>query len=133
VLVAAALFVPALLVTAVWAAVPLLFAAALFLGAANPPLDAARLDIIHPAVWGRAESIRTVLRNCGDALAPLLFGVFADSIFSGRDGLEYTFLLMLGTLFVAAVITLVFGRRTYPGDVAAAAESMRRTGAASST
>lgn len=123
VLVAGALFVPALLVTAVWAAAPLLFAAALFLGAANPPLDAARLDIIHPAVWGRAESIRTMLRNCGDALAPLLFGVFADSVFAGRNALEHTFLLMLGTLFAAAVITLAFGRRTYPGDVAAAAES----------
>lgn len=126
VLVAGALFVPALLVTAVWAAVPLLFTAALFLGAANPPLDAARLDIIHPAVWGRAESIRTVLRNCGDATAPLLFGVFADSIFAGSNALEYTFLLMLGTLFIAAVITLVFGRRAYPGDVAAAAESTDR-------
>lgn len=128
VFVAALLFVPALLVSAVWAAVPLLFAAALFLGAANPPLDAARLDIIHPAVWGRAESIRTVLRNCGDALAPLLFGVFADSVFGGGNGLEYTFLLMLGTLVVSAVITLAFGRRTYPGDVAAAAESTQRAG-----
>ena len=26
------------------------------------PLDAARLDIIHPALWGRAEGVRTVLR-----------------------------------------------------------------------
>jgi predicted MFS family arabinose efflux permease len=121
---AGALFVPALLTSSVWAAIALLVAASLCLGAANPPLDAARLDIIHPAVWGRAESIRTVLRNCADAAAPLLFGVLSGAVFGGSSGLEYTFLLMLGTLFVAAVITLVFGRRTYSGDVAAAAESL---------
>jgi hypothetical protein len=34
---------------------------------------------------------------------------------------------MLVSLLAAAVITLVFGRRTYPSDVAAAAESERRT------
>lgn len=122
---AGVLFVPTLVTTDVWVAVALLFGASLFLGAANPPLDAARLDIIHPAVWGRAEAIRTMLRSCGDAAAPLLFGVFADSVFGGSTGLEYTFLLMLGTLFIAAAITLVFGRRTYPGDVAAAAESAK--------
>jgi hypothetical protein len=122
---AGALFVPALLTADVWAAVALLFGASVFLGAANPPLDAARLDIIHPAVWGRAESIRTMLRSGGDAVAPLLFGVLADSVFGGSSGLQYTFLLMLGSLFIAAAITLVFSRRTYPGDVVAAAESVK--------
>jgi MFS family permease len=118
------LFVPALVVTSVWLAVPLLTAAALCLGAVSPPLDAARLDIIHPAMWGRAESVRTVLRTCGDAVAPLLFGVMSASVFGGSTGLEYTFLSMLGTVVAAALITLLIARRTYPHDVAAVARSL---------
>lgn len=126
VLAAGVLFVPALITTHLSLAVPLLVVAAMFLGAANPPLDAARLDIMVPGLWGRAEALRTVLRNGGDAAAPLLFGVLAQSVFGGSAGLEYTFLIMLAALFLAAVISLVIGRRTYPHDVAAAAESLRR-------
>lgn len=126
VLLAAGLFVPALITPSVGIALPLLILAALCLGASNPPLDAARLDIIVPRARGRAEAVRTFLRSCGDAAAPLLFGVLAESVFGGHSGLEYTFLLMLVSLVAAAVITLVFGRRTYPSDVAAAAESERR-------
>lgn len=120
------LFVPALITTHLSIAVPLLVLAAMFLGAANPPLDAARLDIMVPGLWGRAEALRTMLRNCGDAAAPLLFGVLAESVFGGTNGLEYTFLIMLVALFLSAAISLVIGRRTYPHDVAAAAESLRR-------
>ena len=36
---------------------------AALLSAANPPLDAARLDIMPAGLWGRAESTRTVLRS----------------------------------------------------------------------
>ncbi|HET6876503.1 MAG TPA: MFS transporter [Jatrophihabitans sp.] len=123
VLCAAVIFVPALLTTSVWVAIPLLVLASLFLGATNPPLDAARLDVMLPCLWGRAEAVRTVLRNAGDAVAPLLFGILASSVFGGSTGLEYTFLVMLVTLFAGALITLLIGRRTYPQDVAAAAES----------
>ncbi|MGH8960214.1 MAG: MFS transporter [Jatrophihabitantaceae bacterium] len=129
VLVAALLFIPALVTSSIWIAVPLLTAATLFLGAANPPLDAARLDIIHPRMWGRAEAVRTVLRNCADALAPVLFGFLSGTVFGASRGLEYTFLLSLITLFAAAVIVLTIGRRTYPRDVAAAAHSLQYTGA----
>jgi MFS family permease len=121
------IFVPALLVTHVAIATVLLTAASVFLGMCYPPLDAARLDIIHPQLWGRAEAVRTVLRSGGDAAAPLLFGVLAQSVFSGTKGLQYTFLIMLVSLFAASVITLLIGRRSYPSDVAAAAESLRRT------
>jgi MFS family permease len=126
VLAAGVLFVPALITTHLSLAVPLIVLAAMFLGAANPPLDAARLDIMVPGLWGRAEALRTMLRNGGDAAAPLLFGVLAESVFGRPNGLEYTFLIMLAALFVAAAISLVIGRRTYPHDVAAAAESLRR-------
>jgi sugar phosphate permease len=118
-------FIPALIVTNVWAAVLLLMLAALFLGASNPPGDAARLDIMHPRLWGRAEGVRNVLRSGMDAAAPILFGFLADSAFRGKSGLQHTFMTMLLALFAASVLTLVFGRRTYPRDVAAAAASVR--------
>ncbi len=44
---------------------------AALLSAANPPLDAARLDIMPAGLWGRAESTRTFLRSLAQALAPL--------------------------------------------------------------
>lgn len=124
VLLAGIVFVPALITTRLWLAVCLLVVASLFLGASNPPLDAARLDIIHPLLWGRAEAVRTVLRTGGDAAAPILFGVLADSVFGGPTGLEYTFLLLLVALFAAATLVLTIARRTYPQDVAAAAASL---------
>lgn len=125
VLVAGLIFVPALLVTNAWLAAGLLMVAALFLGMSTPPLDAARLDIIHPGMWGRAEGVRTVLRNGADSSAPVLFGVLAQSVFGGASGLQYTFLVMLLALFASAVITLSYGRREYPRDVAAAARSLQ--------
>src|SRR5207245_971554 len=110
------------------------------LSAANPPLDAARLDIMPPGLWGRAESVRTMLRTVGQAVAPLLFGAVADLVagFTPRQapigthpggvsagtarGLEVSFLLMLIALGAAGVI-LLRGRNHYPQDVATAAES----------
>lgn len=127
VLAAGLLFVPALITRTLWLAVLLLVAAAVFLGATNPPLDAARLDIIHPRLWGRAEAVRTALRDCADAAAPLVFGVLSTAVFAGDSGLEFTFLIFLSVLFAAAVILLVYGRRNYPQDVAAAARSLELT------
>lgn len=118
------IFIPAIITTSVAVAVPLLIVAALFLGMANPPLDAARLDVIHPALWGRAEGIRSVLRGLGDAGAPVLVGVLADDVFGGGNGLEYTLLVLLAALFAGAAIMLTIARRTYPPDVAAAAASV---------
>jgi hypothetical protein len=46
-------------------------------------------EFVMPApLWGRAESIRTVLRSLAQALASLLFGAMADYVFDGgRSGL----------------------------------------------
>jgi MFS family permease len=122
------LFVPAIFTRDAVTAVPYLTAAAFFLGAQNPPLDAARLDIMPPLLWGRAEAIRTLLRSLAMALAPLLFGAVSDYIFGGgRAGLQWTFALML--LPLAASSWLLFkGRHTYPGDVATAAASADGSG-----
>ncbi len=116
-----ALFMPAIFTRGAVTAVPYLTAAAFFLGAQNPPLDAARLDIMPPLLWGRAEAVRTLLRSLAMALAPLLFGAVSDYVFGGgRSGLQWTFAVMLVPLGASAWL-LFKGRRTYPADVATAA------------
>jgi len=93
---------------------PVLFAPALF---------AARLDIMPPLLWGRAESVRTFLRALAQALAPLLFGAVSDHVFGGgSSGLKWTFVVMLVPLAASAYL-LYEGRKTYPRDVATAAAS----------
>jgi MFS family permease len=116
-------FVPAVFMRSAAAALPYLFLAILALSAQNPPLDAARLDIMPPRLWGRAESVRTLVRAVAVALAPLLFGAVSDYVFGGgRSGLQWTFVVMLVPLAVSAFL-LFKGLRTYPGDVAAASAS----------
>lgn len=118
---ATVLFVPAIFTRSLLTAVPYLVAAAFFLQAQNPPLDAARLDIMPPLLWGRAESVRTLLRSLAQAIAPLVFGAFADNLLGGgRTGLEATFAIMLVPLAASAVL-LYGARRSYPADVATAA------------
>ncbi len=137
---------PAIATGSVAVALPLLIAGAFLLGAPNPALDAARLDIMPSGLWGRAEAVRTLLRSGGEAAAPLLFGYVSQYVFggpgsaSGGDGssgaaagnaagLEYTFLLFLGALLIAGLLALA-GLRTYPRDVATAAASAEAIGQA---
>lgn len=140
-LVAATFLLPGLVVGSLGAAIALFFLGAAGIGGANPPLDAARLDIMHPRLWGRAESVRTVLRRGFEAIAPLLFG-YVSALFGGAGaalgepgtgasrasahGLEYTFLVMLVTVCGAAGL-LIWGRLTYPRDVATAIASAEAT------
>jgi predicted MFS family arabinose efflux permease len=117
------LFAPALFIRSAGSALPYLLGAVFLLSAQNPPLDAARLDIMPPLLWGRAESVRTFLRSLAQALAPLLFGAASDHVFGGgRSGLQWTFVVMLVPLAASAYLLFV-GRRTYPRDVATAAAS----------
>jgi len=118
---ATVLFLPALFTSTTTSAVGWLLVAGFALSAQNPPLYAARLDIMPPQLWGRAEAIRTVLRGLAQALAPLLFGVVSDYVFGGgRFGLQWTFVLMLIPLGVSAFL-LFKALKTYPRDVASAA------------
>lgn len=137
---AAALLIPGVLGRNLTPAVWFDIAGASLLSAANPPLDAARLDIMPAGLWGRAESTRTVLRSLAQALAPIVFGGLADLIAGiapeqapigthpgvispgAARGLEISFLLLLGTLGAAGVV-LLKARSTYPRDVATAAAS----------
>ena len=114
-------FGPALFSRSASHAVLWLLFAVLFLSAQAPPLDAARLDIMPPYLWGRAEAVRTFLRGIAQALAPLLFGAVSDHVFGGgRSGLQWTFVVMLVPLLASAYL-LFRALRTYPRDVASAA------------
>jgi predicted MFS family arabinose efflux permease len=139
-LVAAVLFAPGLLLTALVPALVLFGLGAAGVGGANPPLDAARLDIVHYRLWGRAESVRSVLRYAAEALAPLVFGVvstefgghgatFAEPRSASDNGpaLAYTFLIMLLPLVAAGLVLCLQARRTYARDVATALASERAT------
>lgn len=113
-------FIPALVTHSALAALPYVAIAAAGLTAQNPPIDAARLDIMPPWLWGRAEGVRTFLRTAAQALAPLLFGAVSDHIFGGgTSGLRWTFVVMLLPLAAAAAF-LYRARRLYPTDVATA-------------
>jgi len=147
-LAAAVTLIPGFLSTHLTPAVWFDVLGAALLSAANPPLDAARLDIMPAGLWGRAESTRTVVRSLAQALAPLLFGGIADLVagitpspapigtrvhgavsHNTANGLEVSFLLLLGTV-VAAGVFLLRARFTYPNDVATAAASNQGGGGA---
>jgi predicted MFS family arabinose efflux permease len=132
----AAVFFASGLVTAdILIAAPFFLIAATCLGAANPPLDAARLDIMPPRLWGRAEAVRTLLRSLSEALAPLAFGVTSVALGARSSSahappdptsglaLAEAFLIVLVPLLVAGIVLAVIGRRTYPRDVATAIAS----------
>jgi MFS family permease len=116
------LFIPALVTHSAITALPYIVLAGAALSAQNPPIDAARLDIVPAPLWGRAEGIRTFVRTGAQALAPLLFGAMSD-LLSGRhpySGLRWTFVIMLLPL-TASAFYLFRAMRTYPTDVATAA------------
>jgi MFS family permease len=130
---ACALFLPPLLSGSLIIGLPLLWLAGAALYGSNPPLDAARLDIMPSWLWGRAEGVRTLLRSVATASAPLLFGFVSDQLGRGHatytsgqsanaGGITDAFLIMLVPLFVGGLI-LLGARRTYPRDVATAAAS----------
>jgi predicted MFS family arabinose efflux permease len=126
-LLSAVAFAPGIHSTSLWVAMPLFIAGAAALSATNPPMDAARLDIMPSGLWGRAESVRTILRSSLEGAAPLLVGFLADSFGGGHEGrgLEYALLLALIPVAAAGVI-LLFALASYPADAATAAESEKR-------
>jgi predicted MFS family arabinose efflux permease len=127
---AAFLFFPGVYVSSLAIALPLLALGSLVLTAANPPLDAARLDILPGRLWGRGESLRTVLRLVAEAASPAIFGWLAD-VFGGANGrnsgngLRDAFFILLIPLLANGLIMLA-ARRHYLTDVATAVASDER-------
>jgi MFS family permease len=140
-LLAVAAFLPGLLGTSLWMAAPLLFVAAAGIGGANPAVDAARLDIMHSGLWGRAEGVRATLRFALEAIAPLAFAYVATwfggghvgfaRVAAGADagdtGLGQALTVMLAVLVAAGLILLLRAVHTYPRDVATAIASEHAT------
>ena len=122
-LVVALLFVPVLLANALAVALPFLFLVGVFLMAPVAPLEAARLDVVHPHLRGRAESARTLARVIAQSSAPLLFGVISEALGGGADGLRAAFFVFLPFLAVSSVL-LVLAAREYPREVASVQESI---------
>jgi MFS family permease len=121
-LIAAILFAPAIVVTSAIVGVALLTCGTAALAAANPPIDAARLDVVPARLWGRGEAGRMALRGLLEGGAPLLVGAMAEWLGGGATGLEWTLLIMLAPV-VAASSLAIPARRTYPRDVATAVAS----------
>jgi MFS family permease len=135
-------FVSSHLTPAVWFDV----LGAALISAANPPIQAARLDVVPAGLWGRSQSALTVVRSLAQAAAPLIFGGVSDLVAgivpkaapigthphapsaSTTTGLEVSFLIMLAAL-VAAGVFLFRARTTFASDVASAAASERDGGA----
>jgi MFS family permease len=140
---AALFFLPGLLTASVAISLPLFMLAGIAFGARNPPLDAARLDIMHHRLWGRAEAVRTLLRRSMTAAAPVVFGLIADQLAvpqahaspsgahgfaanTSAQGLRLAFLVLLITLALGGILTYV-ATRTYPRDVATGLASETQT------
>ena len=103
--------------------IALLTIGAFLMAAAVAPIDAARLDIIVPHLWGRGEAGRMALRSAFEGGAPLLFGAVSGWLGGGQTGLMWTFLIMLIPMLMAGSLAWP-ARRTYPRDVATAAASV---------
>jgi sugar phosphate permease len=142
---AAAVFIlPTLLAGSLLPALVFAFLAGIALGGVNPPLNAARLDIVDSRLWGTAEAVRSTLSSISTGLAPVIFGAVSTALGqdelanagevapSAASALSRTFLIMLVTLVVAAGLLLCLARRTYPRDVATAmaSELLTASGAA---
>lgn len=137
---AALLFLPGLMIHSMGPAMAFFAAAGIAFGGRNAPLDAARLDVIHHRLWGRAEGVRTILRRLMSASAPIVFGAMADSLASGSSiegahgfganasarGLYLTFLVLLITLAAGGLLTFR-AVKTYGRDVSTAIASEKAT------
>ncbi|HTX31006.1 MAG TPA: MFS transporter [Solirubrobacteraceae bacterium] len=139
-LAAAACLLPGLLFTSRNPAIWFFVVGAGLISAANPPLQAARLDVVPAGLWGRAQSALTVVRSLAQAAAPIVFGGISQLVAGvlpsqapigthvkppsshTTTGLEVTFLIMLATLGTAGWL-LFRAKETFASDVATAAAS----------
>jgi MFS family permease len=136
-LVAAGALAAGLLLGSLSLVAPLFFVAAMGLGGANPSIDAAKLDVVHSSLWGRAEGIRATVRFALSAASAPLFGYVAALFGQPRatlhaagghaGGLRAAMLVLLVSLLGAGLVLLLRTARTYPRDVATTLASERST------
>ena len=135
------LFIPGAAISTLAFSIPIFIVAAVALGAVNAPADAARLDVMPAHLWGRAEAVRTSLRQLLQGFAPLVFGLVsasfgatgagfgagvnaasAHSSAASAHGLELAFIVLSIPLAAAGGI-LWLTRKEYLRDVVAARRS----------
>ncbi len=114
-LLTAVLWLPALLVTSLAAALPFLVLGSAALAATLPTLDAVRIDVVPAGLRGRTEAVRTLVRAVAEGGAPLVFGLVARGVGEDDRGLQVAFLTALPAL-VAAGGVLLLARRSYDVD-----------------
>lgn len=141
-------FFPGALIGTLALSIPLFFLAAFCIGSANPPVDAARLDIVPSRLWGRAEAVRTALRQVLQGLAPLIFGLVSQAFGgvgaglatgvntsataasrSAAHGLELAFVVLSAPLLVGGTV-LWRCRAAYLREIVAARRSDENSTAA---
>jgi len=112
----AVFWLPALIVHSLLLALPFLIIGSAALAATIPTLDAVRLDVVPPAIRGRAEAVRTLARALAEGGAPLVFGAVAALAGGGDDhGLQVAFLVTLPGLVATGALLLLAGR-SFDGD-----------------
>jgi MFS family permease len=122
-LVASLMLVPVFVVSSLVVALPFLVLSGALLTAPIAPLEAARLDVVHPQLRGRTESARMIAQIAAQAAAPLVFGVLSGELGGGgAEGLRLAFLLLLPLLGASSIFLMVAARH-YPHEVAAVEES----------
>ncbi len=118
---------PLLFLHSIVAALPFMLMAGALLAIPIPTLDASRLDIVHPLLWGRAEAVRTIVRTVAQSAGPIVFGLLADHLAGGgAAGLRATFFVMIPMLALNGIVLLA-ATRTYPHDVAEATAFFQAT------
>ncbi|MCY4423158.1 MAG: MFS transporter [Acidimicrobiaceae bacterium] len=120
-LISAPLFIAAFLVGYTPLMLVLLSFGALFLVAAIPPLNAARVDVLHPDLRGRGTSLDAVTQSLASAASPVIYGMIADA-----SDLRTAYMVLIPLAAVAGLILMTFALAGYRRDEQAVQEMVRR-------
>lgn len=93
---------------------------ALFLVGALPPLNAARVDVLHPDLRGRGTSLDAVTQSLASAASPVIYGIIADA-----SDLRTAYLTLIPLAALAGLILLTFALASYRRDEQAVQELVR--------
>ena len=119
-LISAPLFIAAFLVGYTPLMLILLAFGALFLVAAIPPLNAARIDVLHPDLRGRGTSLDAVTQSLSSAASPVVYGIIADA-----SDLRTAYMMLIPLVALAGLILLTFALASYRRDERAVQEMVR--------
>ena len=110
-LISAPLFLAAFLVSYTPLMLLLLSFGALFLVAAIPPLNAARVDVLHPDLRGRGTSLDAVTQSLASAASPVIYGIIADA-----SDLRTAYITLIPLVALAGLILMTFALASYRRD-----------------